>query len=35
MWPFYVISGKYKDFVLSIYPFNKPEEGWRWPAEIL
>ena len=19
----------------SIYPFNKPEEGWCWPAEIL
>ena len=28
-------SGKYKDFVPSIYPFNKPEEGWCWPAEIL
>ena len=26
-------SGKYKDFVPSIYPFNKPEEGWCWPAE--
>ena len=33
--PFYVISGKYKDLVTSIYPFNKPEEGWCWPAEIL
>ena len=36
-WPFYVISGEYnyKDLVTSIYPFNKPEEGWFWPAEIL
>ena len=30
-----MISGKYKDLVTSIYPFNKPEEGWCWPAEIL
>ena len=28
-------KGKYTDFVPSIYPFNKPEEGWCWPAEIL
>ena len=33
--PFYVISGKYKDHVTRIYPFNKREEGWCWPAEIL
>ena len=26
---------KHKDLVASIYPFNKPEEGWCWPAEIL
>ena len=30
-----IISGEYKDLVRSIYPFNKPEEGWCWPAEIL
>jgi len=32
---FNVICGKYKDLVTSIYPFNKPDEGWCWPDEIL
>ena len=29
--PFHVFSDKYKDLLTSIYPFNKPEEGWCWP----